>query len=103
MNCDGGKTDPYAVGRLDFKGWRAHAGILHDGKTRWFVGADFPINGELTGMVDHLSGSDGYTYVGVYQEFAKLPGFGVTWTLGIPNDRGSGFTHMVTLGYCFRF
>ena len=103
MNYDGHHADPFAVGRLDFKGWRAHGGVIRDDRHRIVLGADFELPHGWSGMADWTSGPNGYGWVGVNIPVRGIPGLNVMPMVGFPNTKGDGIQHSVNVWFGFRF
>ena len=103
MNYDGHHADPFAVGRLDFKGWRAHGGVIRDDRHRIVLGADFELPHGWSGMADWTSGPTGDGWVGVNIPVRGIPGLNVMPMVGFPNTKGDGIQHSVNVWFGFRF
>lgn len=102
-NYDRFRSDLFLVSRYDGKGYRVHAGLQRDDRWRGLLGVDFPLIGEHSAGIDHVTGPNGYTSVGVNLSFEKLPGLTISPYVGFPNTKGDGITHTVFITYGFRF
>lgn len=86
-----------SVGKLTLHGgwWRT------DDRSSLIVGAEYEI-GEISLMADHISGSEGSTWLGLSAPIAHVPGLEFGTALGVPNRR-SGLLHTFYVTYTFRF
>ncbi|HMS55735.1 MAG TPA: hypothetical protein PKA27_10075 [Fimbriimonadaceae bacterium] len=102
-NFDRYRSDLFLVSRYDGKGYRLHAGLQRDDRWRGLVGVDFPLFGDHSGAIDHVTGPNGYTSAGVNLSLPRLPGLTISTYVGVPNTKGDGITHTVCITYGFRF
>lgn len=86
LNFAGTEFDEYVVARYDFPQFRFHAGWMYDTDSRLLLGVDFPMFGDWSGMVEHVSGEDGYTYLGLYGYVKGVEGLSFGACVGLPND-----------------
>jgi hypothetical protein len=96
-------ADYFVAGRYDLKNLRLHFGYLKDDEHRGFVGADFPIFGNCTGMVEWISGPGAYGWVSLNVPVKQLPGLNLWLGAGIPSARKEqGYQYTVGLWYGFK-
>jgi hypothetical protein len=104
MNFEGrGHADTFLVGRMDFSGWRLHAGYLKDDADRLILGADIAIGKDLSGLLEYTSGPHGYTWAGLNAPVPGVNGLSLLVAVGMPSARADGIQHQVSLTYGFRF
>lgn len=97
------EADWFVAGRYDYKNVRLHAGYLKDDEHRAFFGADFPIFGTCTGMLEWTTGPGAYGWVSLNVPVKQLPGFNIWLGAGIPSDReAQGYQYTVGFWYGFK-
>lgn len=102
-NCNGRRSDPYIVGRYDFKEFRIHAGVWRTMDTvRAMFGTDFSLLGG-TASVEFLSGPGSQTWFGYYFDIKQVEGLGIMLSVGVPSDHSAGIQHAAVLNYGFKF
>ncbi|MCX7799074.1 MAG: hypothetical protein N2109_01885 [Fimbriimonadales bacterium] len=101
QSIEGDRATPFVVGRLDFRGWRLHAGWLRDGVSRPIAGVDAPL-GSWTVMADWIGGDGATAWFGVCGE-VLTPGLCLTLSVGVPERRSDGVQHVLCLQYGVRF
>ncbi len=98
------KADWFVAGRYDIKDLRVHFGYLKDDEERGFVGVDFPIFGNCTGMLEWVTGPGAYGWVSLNVPVKQLPGLNLWLAAGIPSDRkAQGNQSTVGVWYGFKF
>jgi hypothetical protein len=103
-NANGNYREPYVVGRYDLKNMRLHAGYWRtEGTNRGIVGVDFPAFRDATGMIEHLTGPGGSTWVGLAVNIPKASGLSVAVSVKFPSNHQEKVEHAITVGYGFRF
>lgn len=103
LGFEDGKGSPYLVGRKDFKGFRAHGGVLRDGEDRLILGFDGLAFGDCVWMLDHTTGSGSMTWAALDVPVKPVDGMSVTFSLGIPQKRSDGVQGSVTLNFGTKF
>lgn len=101
-NCNGRRSDPFIVGRVDMKGYRLHAGLWRTDTIRAMFGTDFDAFGG-TGSIEFLSGPGSQTWLGYYFDIKQVEGLGIMLSVGIPSDHSVGVQHAAVLNYAFKF
>lgn len=101
MNCSGSYSEPFVTGRYDLAHCRLHGGYWkEDGVNRMFIGSDFPINASWTGMVEHLSGPAGQTWLSAFYAVPHS-GVGIDFALGANGENFSHLQQSVLVYYSF--
>jgi hypothetical protein len=98
-----GKGSPYVVGRHDFTGFRAHAGLLRQDGDRLMLGFDGEAFGDCTWMVDYTSGPGATTWVGLDVPIRQVDGLSLFAAVGVPHRRSDGLQAQLALYYGLGF
>lgn len=102
MNIDGGASDPYVVGRLDFGALRVHGGWgRFDKVNTGMVGLDYGFSDRIVFQADHFGGRDGYTWFAA--SYLLDGGWSLQAAYGKPNNSANPDSHFGFVGYGFRF
>jgi hypothetical protein len=100
----GKNVDPYVVARKDFGKLRIHGGWWRVAKVNSAIwGADYEVSDAVTLMVDHISGTNNYTYVGLYTDVPAIKGLNIGAAMGFNGNKANGKVHLVSVSYGFRF
>jgi hypothetical protein len=100
MNWSGTYNEPFLAARYDLSHCRLHGGYWKTaGANRAFIGADFPINSNWTGMIEHLAGANSQTWLSTFYTIPHTNGLALDFALGIPGARNAGLQHAVMLYY----
>lgn len=97
--------EPYAVASYSVGEGTLHAGYWRTGGVnRGMFGADFPcgIQG-LSAMVEHISGPNSSTWLGLSYEIPWVEGLSLSVSFGIPSEKSDGTTRAAYLIYYFKF
>jgi len=102
---DSDYREPYLVGSWSLDKATLHAGYWRTGGVnRAIFGADFETGlPGLIGLAEHLTGPNGYTYLGLNYEFSAIPGLSLTVSFGLPSEKADGTVRMACLIYYFKF
>jgi hypothetical protein len=98
-----GKGSPYIVGRHDFRGFRAHAGMLRQDGDRLMLGFDGEAFGDCVWMLDHTTGPGAMTWAGLDVPINAVPGLWVTGTIGFPHRRSDGIQGSLEVSFGTKF
>lgn len=97
-------ADPYLAMSYDMKCCRVHGGLWRQGGVGTaFIGVDFGLGDSISIMGEHVTSGIGSTWLGAYYELKQVPGLGVQFAVGVPNDRSLPTAHMLYISYGYRF
>lgn len=108
MNASGKAGDPYLVVQapltLGSRSARLHAGVgRFSGVGQGFLGLDMEVSDDLVAALEHISGSSGYTWLGVWKAIPKVEGLELGLSYGHPNRRSNGTQFYAMASLSFRF
>lgn len=104
MNYQKGLHDPYVVAGLDLDFARLHAGAIRVSNVkRAMFGVDFSVLGNCTGMIEHVTGPNSFTWASLNVPIPGVEGLALMGSVKFPSVKSDGIQHMVTLSYALRF